>query len=150
MYFIIKIQFIKQNISKISNSMKELLKSFNIDFDNLFKNTCIDACQAMSNSIKKFFLIAISSCAIIRSRKSSIPRSEYPKILSEISKLHFSISPIEYDELLKTTLKRWKSVSSLVDFHNNFTKQWVNSDFNNWQVFKRFKYKVLFLCLVFG
>ena len=28
-------------------------KSFNIDFDNLFKNTCIDACQAMSNSIKK-------------------------------------------------------------------------------------------------
>ena len=55
MYFIIKIQFIKQNISKISNSMKELLKSFNIDFDNLFKNSCIGACQAMSNSIKFFF-----------------------------------------------------------------------------------------------
>ena len=74
--------------------------------------------------------------ANIRSRKSSIPKSEYLTILSEISKLHFSISQIEYEELLKNTLKRWKSSSSLVDFHNYFTKQWIMSDFNNWQVFK--------------
>ena len=32
---------------------------------------------------------------------------------------------------MKNTLKRWKSVSSLVDFHNYFTKQWIMSDFNN-------------------
>ena len=96
----------------------------------------------MSNSIKKNFpdcniiMCYFHMKANIRSRKSSIPKSEYLTILSEISKLHFSISQIEYDELLKTTLKRWKSVSSLVDIHNYFTKQWVMSDYNNWQVFK--------------
>ena len=69
------------------NSMKELLKSFNIDFDNLYKNTFIDACQAMSNSIKKKFPdFNIIMCyfhmkANIRSRKSSIPKSKHLTIL---------------------------------------------------------------------
>ena len=43
---------------------------------------------------------------------------------------------MEYDKLLETTLKRWKSVSSLLGFHNYFIKQSIKSDFNNCQVFK--------------
>ena len=62
-----------------------------------------------------------------------ISESEYLNIMTEISNLHMSTNIDEYELLLETTLRRWQSTK---DFHQYFKKQWVDSDFNNWQIFK--------------
>ncbi len=53
----------------------------------------------------------------------------------EISALHRSLSKLEYEKLLAKTLERWKKAKELKDFHDYFVKQWVQSDFSNWQLF---------------
>ena len=96
----------------------------------------------MPNSIKKNF----PECYIImcyfhlksnvRRYKSRIPDSEYSNIMAEISSLHMSKNQAEYRNLLEITLERWQSIASLKDFRSYFIKQWINSDFCNWQIFK--------------
>jgi hypothetical protein len=50
-------------------------------------------------------------------------------------KNHTSRTLHEYDDLLETRLNRWKTKSELQGFHEYFVKQWINSDFSNWQLF---------------
>ncbi len=91
----------------------------NIDLlDEAIKYIVIDAAPALANAIK-----------------SSFPRADYEEVNREISALHRSLSKHEYDDLLKTTLNRWKTKSELQGFHEYLVKQWINSDFSNWQLF---------------
>ena len=89
------------------SSLMSLLERFNIDFKQIFKNTCIDACKAMSNSISKNFpdyniiMCYFHMKSNIRSRKSSLPQTEYTVILEEIHKLHLSFNQKDYEDLLE-------------------------------------------------
>ena len=92
----------------------------------------------MSNSIKKNFPICqILMCyyhlkANISSHNVRIPELEYLNIMTEISNLHMRTNIDEYQLLLETKLLFH------IDFHQYFKKQWVDADFNNWQIFKTF------------
>ena len=105
----------------------------------------IDANQASANSIKKHF----PECVIImcffhlksniRNQKNPIigrlPKEEYQLVMTEITQLHKSKSKEEFDILKDCILNRWKEKSNLRNFHDYFVKQWLNSDFSNWQIF---------------
>ena len=98
--------------------VSELLETLNIDLKYIFKNTCIDASKAMSNSIKKNF----PDCNIImcyyhlksniKKNKSQIPAEEYLNIMTNIANLHISINQEEYAKLLENTLNIWKAIPS--------------------------------------
>ena len=66
----------------------------------------------------------------------NIPKSDFFTIMEDINKLHMCLNQTDVDNLLEKKLNRWKSESSLKDFHAYFVKQWVRSDFCNWQIFK--------------
>ena len=78
-------------IDNFFNSLSQLLLTFNNYFEQIYKNTCIDASQAMSNSIKKNYpMCKILMCYFhfksnIKNQKchqiGRIPKSEYFTIM---------------------------------------------------------------------
>ena len=47
-----------------------------------------------------------------------------------------TLNKTDYEQLLDKTLTRWRSDIDLIEFRNYFVKQWIHSDFNNWQIFR--------------
>ena len=72
----------------------------------------------------------------IKRYKSRIPESEYLDVMIEINNLHMSQNQNDLSNSLQITMQRWKSNKGLVEFHQYFTKQWLESDFCNWQIYK--------------
>ena len=56
--------------------------------------------------------------------------------MRDIGDLHNTLSQTSYDDLLKSVLNKWKKDGDLTDFVEYFEKQWINSKFSNWQLFK--------------
>jgi hypothetical protein len=65
-----------------------------------------------------------------------IPVSKYEGVMCDIGDLHNTLSQTSYDEMLKFILDKWKKGKELSDFAEYFQRQWVNSKFCNWQLFK--------------
>jgi hypothetical protein len=62
--------------------------------------------------------------------------SKYEGVMCDIGDLHNTLSQTSYDEMLKFILDKWKKDKELSDFAEYFQRQWVNSKFWNWQLFK--------------
>ena len=56
--------------------------------------------------------------------------------MCDIGDLHNALSQTSYDEMLKTILAKWNKDKDLSDFAEYFKRQWINSKFCNWQIFK--------------
>jgi len=54
--------------------------------------------------------------------------------MSDIGDLHNTLSKTKYDEILHIVL--FKTDNELSEFVAYFERQWINSKFRNWQVFK--------------
>ena len=97
----------------------------------------LTAAKAMAKAIKRTYL----SCVLImcwfhlkynlRKHKSLLPNKAYLIVCKQINKLHECTCAGTYALLLRKTLKSWDQYPR---FKNYFTKQWINSSFNNWQV----------------
>jgi hypothetical protein len=56
--------------------------------------------------------------------------------MCDIGDLHNTLSQTSYDEMLKGIIDKWKNDKDLSDFAEYFHRQWINSKFCNWQLFK--------------
>jgi len=56
--------------------------------------------------------------------------------MCDIGELHNTLSQSSYDDLLSTTINKWKGDIELKCFVEYFQKQWTKSKFCNWQLFR--------------
>jgi hypothetical protein len=56
--------------------------------------------------------------------------------MSEIGDLHNTLTQESFNQLLEKTLSKWDNDSELKSFVKYFKRQWINSSFSNWQLFK--------------
>ncbi len=57
--------------------------------------------------------------------------------MSDIEDLHNTLSQTKCDEILHIVLSKWKTDNELSEFVTYFERQWINSKFRNWQIFKK-------------
>ena len=53
----------------------------------------------------------------------------------DISKLHDCLSQAEFDKTFRITSAAWNKDPELRGFSAYFSSNWVNSNFNKWQIF---------------
>ena len=56
--------------------------------------------------------------------------------MRDVTKLHKCRSLEEYEQLLDATVSKWLFEFELPEFCKYFRKQWVDSKFNKWQIFR--------------
>lgn len=113
---------------------------FDVDFKPRFLVS--DAWKATANSVKHILPdTQLLMCYfhvkhnVRKWLKGSVDRKIYDSVMSDISALYDCMTQVDYNKLLRKTGRKWRSDESLVDFHDYFFKEWVNSSFSKWQLF---------------
>ena len=124
----------------LNTIVRRLVPKTNISFDFKPSHIVTDAAKAIAKAIKRIY----PSCVLImcwfhfkynlRMHKSLLPNKTYLIVCKQINKLHECTCAGTYALLLRKTLKSWDQYPR---FKRYFTRQWINSSFNNWQVFKK-------------
>jgi transposase-like protein len=107
-----------------------------------FNPTCFvqDACQASFNGIESVF----EACEIIMcwfhvlqnvKSKRLIPDHEYNNVMQELQNMHYCKYEDEFNNYKEKIVKRWESLKELEAFRLYFRTQWLDSEFNNWQIY---------------
>ena len=129
----------KEDYFKFFTKIKNIAKKCGVNFDPHYM--IIDACKAMAYALRKCF----PKCTIIMCwfhlkynirKKKHWLGSKYKKVLNHINALHNTTNQLEFLELWKKIEKIWLKKKSMKKFHKYFKKQWIESSFSNWQIFK--------------
>jgi len=101
-----------------------------------------DACRASKTALQsllpksELYMCWYHVLANVKERESEIPEAEYERVKQELHNMHFSKSEIEFNSIKDNAIKRWRENEQLVWLADYFTTQWLDSEFNNWQIYK--------------
>jgi hypothetical protein len=63
-----------------------------------------------------------------------VPKTKREDVKSDVNRLHYSKTSQLFESNKKKILAKWRTFK---EFNKYFHKQWLDSDFKNWQIFNR-------------